>query len=80
MDIIEEIQIRNYNKFKGSNEADLMIREEIVDLVFSIPPPVNKTAEDMLKEYTDGFYPTIDNDLNQDLIHAMEEYANQFKQ
>lgn len=33
MDKIEEIQLRNYRTFKGTNEADLMIREEIADLI-----------------------------------------------
>lgn len=32
MDAIQEIQDRNYNKFKGSNEAELHTREEIADL------------------------------------------------
>jgi len=32
MDLIQEIQDRNYNKFVGTNEAELATREEICDL------------------------------------------------
>ncbi|MFA5300881.1 MAG: hypothetical protein WC389_22040 [Lutibacter sp.] len=32
IDKIEEIQNKNYNQFKGVNEADLATREEIADL------------------------------------------------
>ena len=36
LDKLQEIQDRNYNTFKGSNEADLMIREEIADLMLPL--------------------------------------------
>ena len=36
IDEMEEIQLRWYNTFKGSNEADLMIREEIADLLLPL--------------------------------------------
>ena len=34
MDKMEEIQRKNYSTHKGSNEADLMTREDIADLFF----------------------------------------------
>lgn len=33
---IEAIQERNYNEFKGSNEADLHIREDVADMIEEI--------------------------------------------
>ena len=33
LDKIEDIQDKNYNKFKGSNEAELHIREDVADLI-----------------------------------------------
>lgn len=33
MDKLEEIQLRNYRTFMGTNEANLMTREEIADLI-----------------------------------------------
>ena len=36
LDKIEEIQHKNYNFFRGTNEAELHTREEIADLFFEI--------------------------------------------
>lgn len=33
LDKIEAIQERNYNEFKGSNEVELHIREDVADLI-----------------------------------------------
>ena len=43
MEEMEEIQLRWYNTFKGTNEADLMIREEIADLL--LPLIASKEAD-----------------------------------
>ena len=56
MDLIQEIQDRNYNKFVGVNEADLATREEIADLwgkefvnvsVSLLPLDVHKKAREL---------------------------------
>lgn len=36
MEKMQQIQISNYNKFKGSNEADLFTREDIADYVATL--------------------------------------------
>lgn len=41
-DKMQEIQDRNYTKFKGQNEADLMVREDILELFLPhIQPQIN---------------------------------------
>ena len=49
MEEMEEIQLRWYNTFKGTNEADLMIREEIADLLL----PLIASKEEEIKEFAE---------------------------
>jgi hypothetical protein len=51
MEQIEEIQNRNYAKFKGSNEADLMVREEVADLFENEIHKIVFDVKEELKNY-----------------------------
>ena len=72
MDKLEEIQNKNYNRFKGVNEADLATREDIADLF-----------EKLLSEAREGKEPINDAPAGGLSKHAVsisvcDEFENDF--
>lgn len=78
-DKIEEIQLRNYNTYIGTNEADLAIREETIEL---IAPYIQSNDAVEFAEWlkiinNEGFSP-YDHFVNE--YSTTEELYQQFKE
>ena len=81
MEEMEEIQLRWYNTFKGTNEADLMIREEIADLLLPLIASKEeeiKELKDILQGITDSFNPQMRNALTNRQTDAIEDARQYF--
>ena len=81
IDEMEEIQLRWYNTFKGTNEADLMIREEIADLLLPLIASKEeeiKELKDILQGITDSFNPQMRNALTNRQTDAIEDARQYF--
>lgn len=81
MEEMEEIQLRWYNTFKGTNEADLMIREEIADLLLLLIASKEeeiKELKDILQGITDSFNPQMRNALTNRQTDAIEDARQYF--
>ena len=60
MDLIQEIQDRNYSKYIGSNEAELATREEICNLWEAEFKKLNLTLVSNRRAQLKAFYQYID--------------------
>ena len=81
MEEMEEIQLRWYNTFKGTNEADLMVREEIADLLLPLIASKEeeiKELKDILQGITDSFNPQMRNALTNRQTDAIEDARQYF--